>query len=132
MFHYFYHFRYCLTSLQDNTSTKDVAFICFDDTHDSSNDLFMIRGFLSFVSVFFLCLTLYIYAIIPDLRETQDKVTIVAIICVTIFLFLLGLLQIFPGIFHLFLCELFGKFDCFKQSIIYTLNELLKLIKLFI
>lgn len=106
---FIFFFRYCLTTVTSRNSTRDVAFICFDEAIEEANDIFYVRGSLSLLSVFFLCLTLYIYAIIPSLRETQDKVTIVAIICVTIFLFLLGVVQLFPGIFHSFLCESFGK-----------------------
>jgi hypothetical protein len=52
-----------------------------------------IRAILIFISVFFILLTLYIYYLLPELRETQDKVTIFTLINLAKFLFFLGILQ---------------------------------------
>lgn len=68
--------------------------VCFEDDSNDGVSFFLIKGILMFVSVFFLLITLYIYFLIPDMRETQDKVTCIAIICLTIFMFLLGTIQI--------------------------------------
>lgn len=45
------------------------------------------------VSVGFIMLTLYVYYLLPELRETQDKVTILTIINLATFLFFLAILQ---------------------------------------
>ncbi|XP_037029890.1 G-protein coupled receptor Mth2-like [Bradysia coprophila] len=87
---------YCITNYLGNGSneTREVALVCFGQHVKTAPIMFMVKGTMALISVFFLLLTLYVYWIIPDLRETQDKVTCVTLICLMIFMLVLGIIQI--------------------------------------
>lgn len=89
------HHRFCLSNLRDdiNGDKHEVVLICFEeDKHYMT--IFMIKGTLALVSVLFVAATLYVYYLIPQLRETQDKVTCVALGCMMMWMLLLGVTQI--------------------------------------
>ncbi|KAJ6639546.1 G-protein coupled receptor Mth2 [Pseudolycoriella hygida] len=88
--------EYCITNFVSagGNETRRVAVVCFGDHASQASIMFMIKGTLALTSVFFLLLTLYVYWIIPDLRETQDKVTCVTLICLMTFMLVLGIIQI--------------------------------------
>lgn len=96
-------FRYCIGNHFDNETEEidEITLICFDEEQMAAENFkFFMKGILIMVSVIFLLITLYVYWLLPELRETQDKVTIGALICLTIFMFCLGLLQIVTPLIH--------------------------------
>ncbi|EJY58050.1 AAEL017160-PA, partial [Aedes aegypti] len=74
---------------------QPVFLVCFSPEDQQPNvSLFFSKGIMMLISVFFLAATLYIYFIIPDLRETQDKVTSIAVACLMVFMILLSMVQL--------------------------------------
>lgn len=65
--------RYCITNYLKNGSseTREVALVCFGQHYKTIPIMFMVKGTMALISVFFILLTLYVYWIIQDLRETQ-------------------------------------------------------------
>ncbi|CRK91493.1 CLUMA_CG005159, isoform A [Clunio marinus] len=100
--------EFCLVNQQDEEfeDVHEIAIICFPERPVVLS--FIIKGILLFISVVFLILTIRIYFRLPELRETQDKATIIMLINLTAFLFFLGVLQlqayILPSIFEGDLC----------------------------
>lgn len=84
--------------------------VCFNPEDQPNLSAFLSKGIMMLVSVFFLAMTLYIYFIIPDLRETQDKVTSIAVACLMVFMILMSTVQLAASItFHPVLCMSMGK-----------------------
>lgn len=65
------HSRFCTTTIIYNETEVPVAYICFEESNVAG--LFLIKGILGFISVIFILFTLYIYKIIPSLRDTQVR-----------------------------------------------------------
>ncbi|XP_055684881.1 G-protein coupled receptor Mth2-like isoform X1 [Lutzomyia longipalpis] len=87
--------EFCVTNYRALANdSRRVALVCFT-YNDASVSLYLIKGILTLISVCFIIVTLYVYWIIPGLRDTQDKVTCFCLICLASFFFLLGLVQIF-------------------------------------
>lgn len=89
--------RFCHAWLPDEANSSQlhqVALVCFEPIPDHYYSLYVLKGALAMVSVVFLLATLYVYYLIPDLRDTQDRVTCVALGCLMLFLLCLGILQI--------------------------------------
>lgn len=67
--------RFCVGKItkEDVNKTRNGALICFPSAQIASIKelLFVVKAIIGFISVVFLILTLYVYYIIPDLRETQ-------------------------------------------------------------
>lgn len=93
----------------------EVAIVCFaEESMEMAKLTYTVKAVLIFTSVAFLVLTLYIYFVLKELRETQvtdrsvftsgkfphnfnqfqDKVTIFTLINLTTFLFYLGIMQV--------------------------------------
>lgn len=64
---------FCTTNLlvPGSNATRKVAMVCFTDDYKNILLLFLVKGILAFTSVIFLAMTLYVYWILPELRETQ-------------------------------------------------------------
>uniref|UniRef100_A0A2M4A402 Putative g protein-coupled receptor n=1 Tax=Anopheles triannulatus TaxID=58253 RepID=A0A2M4A402_9DIPT len=102
--------RFCVGHYEDSESDKGVFIVCFDEEDEEAvATMLMAKGILLLVSVVFLAVTLYIYFIIPDLRETQDKVTSVAVVCLMGFMFLLSVIQLWAPLVHTPYCSTMGK-----------------------
>lgn len=70
-------YRYCVTNFlpSGGNVTRKVALICFEGpTYETYLTLFLIKGCMAFISVIFIIATLYVYWLIPDLRETQVSI----------------------------------------------------------
>jgi hypothetical protein len=64
--------RYCLTNIKaENDTLRQVAMACFGEEPIPAWVMHEVQGVLVFISVFFICLTLFVYQLLPDLRETQ-------------------------------------------------------------
>ncbi|KAG5672696.1 hypothetical protein PVAND_002805 [Polypedilum vanderplanki] len=91
--------EYCLVNMQeeDGPDIYEIAIVCFPpyENFDIPKISHEIKGILIFTSAIFLFLTLYIYYRLPELRETQDKVTIFTVFCLMTFMIFLGCLQIY-------------------------------------
>lgn len=87
---------YCISHLTEENAKDliEVALICFSVSNETEFPMFLLKGTLFLISVAFILATLYVYYLIPDLRETLDKVTCYAIGCLAIFMFVLSLIQI--------------------------------------
>lgn len=99
---------YCATMMQLGDGTLQPIFeVCFKSEEITSHPgLYMSKAIMMLISVFFLAVTLYIYFIIPDLRETQDKVTSIAVSCLLMFMLLLSLVQLQISLIEEVLCEI--------------------------
>ncbi|CAG9809259.1 unnamed protein product [Chironomus riparius] len=94
----FFRDEYCLVNSHDEelNETYEIALVCFPENDTEIVKVsFTLKAIFIFISVFFLFLTLYIYYRLPELRQTQDKVTMFTISCLTIFLIFLGSMQIY-------------------------------------
>lgn len=71
-------FRYCTTNFLPKGSnvSRKVAFVCFDtiEVFEQNMMLFVFKGILAIISVVFIIATLYVYWLIPDLRDTQVSI----------------------------------------------------------
>lgn len=105
------HFSYCSATVSDADGFQQVFVVCFNgDEYGASVTFFLMKGVMMLISVFFLAITLYIYYLIPDLRETQDRVTSIAVASLMLFMLLLGLVQLGSSSFiHGIVCEFIGK-----------------------
>lgn len=56
-----------------NVTTTPIALICFEPAEQSYYSMFIFKGCLALISVVFLIVTLYVYWLIPELRETQVR-----------------------------------------------------------
>lgn len=65
--------RYCVANLHASGSndSREIALVCFGDHAETAAILFAVKGTLALISAFCILLTLYVYWIIPDMRETQ-------------------------------------------------------------
>ncbi|XP_040155822.1 probable G-protein coupled receptor Mth-like 11 [Anopheles arabiensis] len=96
---------YCVAHTHDGESTQPVFIVCFNMANmDTIATMLISKGIMMLISVFFLLVTLYIYYIIPDLRETQDKVTSAAVGSLAVFMFLLSLVQLWVSLTHTPFC----------------------------
>uniref|UniRef100_A0A182TDA2 G-protein coupled receptors family 2 profile 2 domain-containing protein n=1 Tax=Anopheles melas TaxID=34690 RepID=A0A182TDA2_9DIPT len=90
---------YCVAHTHDGESMQPVFIVCFNMANmDTIATMLISKGIMMLISVFFLLVTLYIYYIIPDLRETQDKVTSAAVGSLAVFMFLLSLVQLWVSL----------------------------------
>ncbi|XP_053682712.1 probable G-protein coupled receptor Mth-like 11 [Sabethes cyaneus] len=97
---------YCSATLLDGDEKQPVFMVCFNnDGYTSSLSFYFSKGIMMLISVFFLAVTLYIYFLIPDLRETQDKVTSIAVTCLMMFMLLLSVVQLGTSITYSSLCS---------------------------
>lgn len=91
------HHSYCLVNTfnVEINDTHEIAIICYEDflAIEDSMMMFAVKAIMMIISVFFILLTLYIYYLLPELRETQDKVTIFTLMNLATFLFFLAILQ---------------------------------------
>lgn len=86
---------YCSGTVSDSEGIHQVFVVCFNaDDYGASVTFFLMKGVMMLISVCFLAVTLYIYYLIPDLRETQDRVTSMAVASLMLFMLLLGLVQL--------------------------------------
>lgn len=96
---------FCVGHALDAQRPQPVFVVCFNMSNmQTLATMLLSKGIMMLISVFFLLLTLYIYYIIPDLRETQDKVTSMAVACLAAFLFLLSLVQLWISLTHTSFC----------------------------
>lgn len=96
---------YCSATLLDGDETQAVFMVCFNNEAYATNlSFYFSKGIMMLISVFFLAITLYIYFLIPDLRETQDKVTSIAVTCLMMFMLLLSAVQLRASITYSSLC----------------------------
>lgn len=72
------YYRHCETNFMppNFNETRKIAMVCFEIDYEDIITLFMVKGILAFISVAFLIMTLYVYWILPDLRETQVYIII--------------------------------------------------------
>ncbi|XP_055588437.1 probable G-protein coupled receptor Mth-like 3 [Uranotaenia lowii] len=97
--------EYCGTTLLENEELHPVFLVCFNnDGYASHLQFYFGKGIMMLVSVLFLAVTLYIYFIIPDLRETQDKVTSIAVASLMMFMLLLSIVQLRASITYSAFC----------------------------
>ncbi|CAO1435791.1 unnamed protein product [Diamesa serratosioi] len=96
--------NFCLVNIYDNEAEEfyPAALVCFTEPEIEIDFFFMMKAVLLFISVAFLVLTLYVYYLLSELRETQDKATIYTLVCLTLFLILLGILQIHTPLYFAF------------------------------
>lgn len=108
---------YCSATVSEPEGFQQVFVVCFNgDEYGASVTFFLMKGVMMLISVFFLAITLYIYRLIPDLRETQDRVTSIAVACLMFFMLLLGLVQLGSSSFiHGTVCELIGKLSVVRE-----------------
>lgn len=86
---------YCIGEMvYENGTLHEVAMLCFQEAGQETS--IFIKGILAFISVAFICATLYVYKIIPQLRDTQDKVTMICISCLAVTFTVLGFAQTVP------------------------------------
>lgn len=106
------HDQYCIGRLDrddDEDENKFVAKVCFSQPEASKLSLFTLKGILSLISVLFLGLTIYVYNLIV-MRDTQDRVVRIALVCLLVFYLGLGMIQCFPSVLGpTFLCSLTGE-----------------------
>uniref|UniRef100_A0A182JSW5 G-protein coupled receptors family 2 profile 2 domain-containing protein n=1 Tax=Anopheles christyi TaxID=43041 RepID=A0A182JSW5_9DIPT len=96
---------YCAAHTLDGEGTQPVFVVCFNMANmETIATMLVSKGIMMLISVFFLLVTLYIYYIIPDLRETQDKVTSAAVASLAVFMFLLSLVQLWVSLTHTAFC----------------------------
>lgn len=96
---------FCVGHTMDTKGVQPVFVVCFNmDNMHTLATITVSKGVMMLISVFFLLVTLYIYYIIPDLRETQDKVTSTAVACLAMFMFLLSLVQLWASLMHTSYC----------------------------
>lgn len=64
---------FCLVNIHDNEAEEyySAALVCFADPDIEVDIFFMMKAVLLFISVAFLVLTLYVYYLLSELRETQ-------------------------------------------------------------
>lgn len=99
--------EFCIGLLSNGTAMRTVAQVCFPD-YEETRSQFTLKGIMSLTSMVFLAITVYVYTLI-EMRDTQDKVVKVALICLLSFYLGLGSIQLFPEIFGIpFLCTLIG------------------------
>lgn len=70
-----------MINVDNNTEvTRKIAFVCYKDLDETAEDITMliINLIFEYISVVFLIITLYVYWIIPDMRETQVCISISA------------------------------------------------------
>lgn len=69
----FYFDSFCLVNIHDNEAEEyyPAALVCFTDPDIEIDIFFMMKAVLLFISVVFLILTLYVYYLLSELRETQ-------------------------------------------------------------
>ncbi|XP_052869682.1 probable G-protein coupled receptor Mth-like 11 [Anopheles cruzii] len=97
--------EFCVGHTVSEDHAQGVFVVCFNVSHlDSLASMLVAKGTMLLVSVVFLLVTLYIYYIIPDLRETQDKVTSTAVGSLAVFMFLLSLIQLYVPMVHTPFC----------------------------
>lgn len=97
--------NFCSATMVDTDGAQPVFIVCFNgDAYASSLTFFFSKGIMMLVSVLFLAFTLYIYYLIPDLRETQDRVTSIAVFCLMMFMLMLGLVQLRTTITETTMC----------------------------
>uniref|UniRef100_A0A182SKE7 Methuselah N-terminal domain-containing protein n=1 Tax=Anopheles maculatus TaxID=74869 RepID=A0A182SKE7_9DIPT len=96
---------YCMAHTLDGEGTQPVFVVCFNMANmETMTTMLVSKGIMMLISVFFLLVTLYIYYIIPDLRETQDKVTSAAVASLAVFMFLLSLVQLWVSLTQTSFC----------------------------
>ncbi|XP_052890238.1 probable G-protein coupled receptor Mth-like 11 [Anopheles moucheti] len=96
---------YCVAHTLDGDGTQPVFVVCFNMANmETIATMLVSKGIMMLISVFFLLVTLYIYFIIPDLRETQDKVTSAAVASLAVFMFLLSVVQLWASLTHTSFC----------------------------
>lgn len=109
---------YCVAHTHDGESTQPVFIVCFNMANmDTIATMLISKGIMMLISVFFLLVTLYIYYIIPDLRETQDKVTSAAVGSLAVFMFLLSLVQLWVSLTHTPFCTVIGRSTRFTVTL---------------
>lgn len=93
--------EYCLSRLESAFANEShyVARVCFLDSDHAkfAQTLFTLKGTLALISVVFLGLTVYVYNVIV-MRDTQDRVTRIAIICLLAFFLCIGATQLFTEV----------------------------------
>lgn len=52
---------------------KEIAIVCFSEEQEIATMSFSLKAIFLAISIVFLLLTLYIYYLLPELRETQVK-----------------------------------------------------------
>lgn len=108
------HEQYCIGRLDrdsedDQEENKFVAKVCFSPPETAKMALYTFKGILSLISVVFLGITIYVYNLIV-MRDTQDRVVRIALICLLVFYLGLGTIQCFPTVLGpTFLCSLTGE-----------------------
>lgn len=102
--------NYCISRYgREPNETRFVALVCFAESDSFQSTLFTAKGSLALVSVIFLAITIYVYNVIV-MRDTQDRVVRIALICLLAFFLLLGTMQLLSGLLiQLRLCTLIGE-----------------------
>jgi hypothetical protein len=87
-------FSYCMTNLteDDGATVTQGYLVCFPD-NESNELMYVVKAGLMIVSIVFLLLTLYIYNVIPDLRQTLDRVTAYGVASLLFFMTFLSMVQ---------------------------------------
>lgn len=94
------HTGYCIARYEPQANeSRYVARVCFTDAAnvEYSQSMFTLKGTLAMVSVFFLGVTLYVYNMIV-MRDTQDRVVRITIICLLFFFLSMGATQLFSDV----------------------------------
>uniref|UniRef100_A0A182Q2Y8 G-protein coupled receptors family 2 profile 2 domain-containing protein n=1 Tax=Anopheles farauti TaxID=69004 RepID=A0A182Q2Y8_9DIPT len=96
---------YCVGHTLEEERTEPVFVVCFNMANmETIATMLISKGIMMLISVFFLLVTLYIYFIIPELRETQDKVTSAAVASLAVFMLLLSLVQLWVSLTQTSFC----------------------------
>lgn len=69
---------FCLVNIHDNEAEEfyPAALVCFVESEIEIDLFFLMKAVLLFISVAFLFLTLYVYYLLSELRETQVSIEI--------------------------------------------------------
>ncbi|XP_055615800.1 G-protein coupled receptor Mth2-like [Toxorhynchites rutilus septentrionalis] len=82
---------YCLSI----SESMQMFYVCVnDDANASRIAFFFSKGVMMLISVFFLVGTRFVYNLIPNLHETLDKVTMMTVTYLILFMLLLGFMQV--------------------------------------
>ncbi|EEB18426.1 class B secretin-like G-protein coupled receptor GPRmth4, putative [Pediculus humanus corporis] len=98
--------EFCVGKILKNdssTSSNFVALVCFREndynssSSEDSNFISILLRLFMIISILFLLITLYIYAILPNLRDLQGKCVIAFICCLVSSYVTLFVIQTFPN-----------------------------------
>lgn len=112
--------EYCLSVSESplHNESHYVARVCFWEAENVryAQTMFTLKGTLALISVVFLGLTVYVYNVIV-MRDTQDRVTRIAIICLLAFFLCIGATQLFSEVLLVtHTCSVMGEWMAYGAS----------------